>query len=222
MDTARKIRNHFGKPSIIGMLPSLKMNEMIKWESLLERDCAMLLEASRAVKAFWSQPFTFEYWDGQRYRIYTPDFLVELPGNKALVEVKPMAKLEKYASRYKSISEECSKNDLPFVVLTEKQIRVQPKLDNIKLLYRFAWTQVTLDEGLACRKIFQENPVVSLGAFQALLAKRGLRQELAYYLMYRQEIDFDVNLPITKESILGWRRKGDTLCMHLDLNMDSA
>jgi hypothetical protein len=142
--------------------------------------------------------------------------------NKVLVEVKPATKLENYASRYKSISEECSKNDLPFVVLTEKQIRVQPKLDNIKLLYRYAWTQVTLEEALACLKLFQEHPVMSLGAFQALLSKRGLRQELAYHLMYRQEIDFDVNLPITKESILGWRRKGDTLCMHLDLNTDSA
>ena len=72
----RNVSNRGG--NAIGRFPSLKMQRMIAFESLLERDFIYLLDYDAAVTWFEEQPLTIEYQHEGKLRHYTPDFhLVE-------------------------------------------------------------------------------------------------------------------------------------------------
>ncbi len=61
-------------------------------------------------------------------------------GSKQIIEVKPAHKVSEPQNtrRFQQAANICEAYNLEFVVVTEKTIRVQPRLDNIKLLYRYA------------------------------------------------------------------------------------
>ena len=72
----RNVTNRGG--NVIGRFPSLKMQRMIAFESLLERDFIYLLDYDAAVTWFEEQPLTIEYEHEGKLLHYTPDFhLVE-------------------------------------------------------------------------------------------------------------------------------------------------
>jgi hypothetical protein len=70
----RKVSNRGG--NTIGRLPSLKVDRMVSFESLLERDFIYWLEFEPTVSWFSEQPLTLSYQHGQRTLHYTPDFHV--------------------------------------------------------------------------------------------------------------------------------------------------
>ena len=122
-----------------GYVPSLKEGRMIGVESILERDCVILLEVDPRVRAFSEQPCTIEYViDGKKYK-YTPDFAVDRDGQLGFVEVKPQAKATKPKNirKFEAIRAVFAKNGHSFTVLTEMNIRRQPRLRNAELLLRF-------------------------------------------------------------------------------------
>jgi hypothetical protein len=62
----------------------------VGYESVLERDHAMVLDFDPAVVAFSSQPFTLWWHDGPRERRHTPDFFARLAdGAGVVVDVRP-------------------------------------------------------------------------------------------------------------------------------------
>ena len=105
------------------------------WESQLERDYIYLLEIDTDIVAYCEQPFTIAYDRHNRRKKYTPDFLVERRELKQVVEVKPKSKIKSFmtSDRFLGITNFCFSNSLEFAIMTEETIRVQPRLDNIKL-----------------------------------------------------------------------------------------
>src|SRR5207237_4218271 len=62
----------------------------VGFESVLERDHAMMLDFDPAVVAFSCQPFTLWWRDGPRERHHTPDFFARLAdGAGVVVAVRP-------------------------------------------------------------------------------------------------------------------------------------
>lgn len=55
---------------------TLLKDSAVPFESTLERDFLIRLEVDPNVLAVESQPFTIEYVDNGKKRVYTPDFLV--------------------------------------------------------------------------------------------------------------------------------------------------
>lgn len=51
---------------------------MVPFESTLERDFLSLMASQPSLVRVEAQPFTIPWFDGQRWRRYTPDFKVEL------------------------------------------------------------------------------------------------------------------------------------------------
>ena len=131
----RKITNTRSK-KVIGKFPSLKMNTTVMWESQLERDYIYLLEIDTDTVAYCGQLFTIAYDRHNRRKKYTPDFFVERRCSKQVIEVKPKSKVESFitSDRFLGIRNFCFFNGLEFAVVTEETIRVQPRLENIKLL----------------------------------------------------------------------------------------
>lgn len=120
--------------SLTGHIKSLKRNELVDFESSLERDYIHILEFDENVRYYYEQPLKIEFND----RYYVPDFYVEYwSGEKEVVEIKYNIDLienaVKYATKFQAANEFCNSNGLTFKILTESDIRNE-YLFNIKFL----------------------------------------------------------------------------------------
>lgn len=128
---------------IRGKFPSRKNRRMVEFEELLELDLMHLLEAAPAVAAYRHQPAAIRYPDGGALRSYTPDLEVLLTSGESLyIEVKPQDRLgdPETSSKLEAICVQFERDGVRFEVLTCTDIRRQPRLDNIRWLYRQAGT----------------------------------------------------------------------------------
>ncbi|HEV2881376.1 MAG TPA: TnsA endonuclease N-terminal domain-containing protein [Pyrinomonadaceae bacterium] len=200
----RKISNK-GSKKVIGKFASLKMKRAIWWESPLERDYIYLLEFDPDVMSYEEQPLHIEYYiDGKKHR-YTPDFFVRRADKRIVVEVKPEEEAfkEKYQHLFRTASYICARNGYEFVVVTNTMIRVQPQLDNIKLLTKYQ--RVPIDDPqyqLVCYELFAENHETSLGAVMEFFASRNISKQTIYSLLYWGILSVDLMLPIGVESMV--------------------
>ncbi|KIX19899.1 hypothetical protein SY27_15315 [Flavobacterium sp. 316] len=120
--------------SLTGQIKSLKRNELVDFESSLERDYIHILEFDENVRYYYEQPLKIEFDD----RYYVPDFYVEYwSGEKEVIEVKYNIDLienaSKYVAKFKAADEFCNTNGLTFRILTENDIRNE-YLYNVKFL----------------------------------------------------------------------------------------
>lgn len=123
---------------------SAKMNTVFTVESSLEFDTCFHLEYSPAVKAFEAQPEGFYYDFDGRLCPYTPDFRVfDHDDNACLLEVKPSEKVADpdFLERFPVKQQRAIELSSPLKLVTEKQIRVYPILENLKLLHRYSGFQ---------------------------------------------------------------------------------
>jgi len=131
---------------VVGRSPSLKVGRMIHWESQIERDMIKLLEFDPAVLRYAEQPTPMKYLKDGKQRQYTPDFLVETRSGLSVIEVKPAAHLTKepFCSLLPVIREYYDGQNIPFSVMTDVEIRREPRLANISLILRYQRQNVSL------------------------------------------------------------------------------
>lgn len=150
MDFFEPVRNPVKKTigSFPGYVPSLKEGRMVACESTLERDFAILVEADTSVLAYSEQPITIEYVLDGKAHSYTPDFAVLRNGRIIFVEVKPEAKAlrPEYVRKFAAVRIAFAKIGHRFVVLTEKDIRRQPRLRNAEFLHHWGRSGPANDE----------------------------------------------------------------------------
>lgn len=120
---------------------SRKNLSTIMCESGLEFDACFHLEFSPSIASFESQPTGIEYQADNKVRRYTPDFkIVKDTGEVEYIEIKP----EQIHSNQKFREEfECKRaayNTLGYklILVSEKQIRNENLLANLKVLHRYA------------------------------------------------------------------------------------
>ncbi|MDE1713574.1 TnsA endonuclease N-terminal domain-containing protein (plasmid) [Chromobacterium amazonense] len=134
----RKVVTRRGR-HIRGYFPSKKRNEMVAWESLLEKDALLLMELSPGVITYQEQPEEIPYWDGQAMCCYVPDLRVCLCNELSLlVEVKPTDELKRPSvkAKYERIAQHLAEQGEEFLLLTEKEIQQEPQYSNLRrLLY---------------------------------------------------------------------------------------
>jgi TnsA endonuclease N terminal len=135
----RNVSNR-SKRNTIGHFPSLKMKRMVAFESLIERDGMYTFDFERDVHAFEEQPLSIEYEHEKKKRHYIPDFLLKKPNHFVIVECKPLALIDSSENRRKfdAAREWCEEQGYHFQVLTDADLRTGFRLENIKLLTRFA------------------------------------------------------------------------------------
>jgi len=134
----RKVSNRGG--NTIGRLPSLKVDRMVSFESLLERDFIYWLEFEPTISWFSEQPLTISYQHGQRTLRYTPDFQVVKQNQNFLVECKPtefVARIENQR-KFAAAQSWCVQQNWRFQVVTDVDLNRGYRLYNIKRLYQFA------------------------------------------------------------------------------------
>lgn len=174
------------------------------WESQLERDYIYLLEIDTDVVAYYGQPFTIAYDSHNRRKKYTPDFLVERKYSKQVVEVKPESKVKSFVNsdRFLGITNFCSFNGLKFAIMTEETIRVQPRLNNIKLLYRYARIALPVSIYNDCLDYFHKVKISTISEAERSLRVRGVTQSSLLKLLWTGFLLTDLMQPISPLSII--------------------
>lgn len=121
-----------------GRYPSKKMDRMIAFESLNERDAILRLEFSPWVHSYREQPELILYGDGERLNKYYPDFEATLQNGIVMhIEVKPMQKLcepETFGKLTLIRKHYSSHRREYFHILTDEDMQVEPLASNLKTL----------------------------------------------------------------------------------------
>jgi hypothetical protein len=152
----------------IGRFPSLKMQRMIAFESLLERDFIYLLDYDANVTWFEEQPLTIEYQHEGQLLHYTPDFHLIECDQHVLVECKPehFVNTTENQRKFAVAQAWCQACDWQFRIVTDAEVRAGYRLHNVKLLTAYA--RQRLDPVLRCRLYAALQSLASATAIQEL------------------------------------------------------
>jgi hypothetical protein len=178
----------------VGKFPTLKPTKRsVHWNSPLERDLFFILELDSDVKLFREQPCTIEYFlDGKKHR-YTPDLLVVRSNRSQIIEVKPKSKVKKYDQLFRMVALICREHGYEFVVATDVEIRQQPRLNNLKLLWRYSRIIIYPQHQIACQNFFRMKHKATLGELFEFFAKIGVGRQVVYALLCRGIVECDLS-----------------------------
>ncbi|WP_370307312.1 hypothetical protein [Sinimarinibacterium flocculans] len=197
---------------VIGAAYSHTAAAMLPTESVLEADCAVLLDWAAGVTRLRTQPMRLRYRD-TAVRHTTPDFGCDLHGAPYLIEVKPLSKARQInPDQLLAITMAAVGAGARYAMLTERAIRRQPRLANIQRMRRYGGFPVTAEDIQCVLRAVPEAPsVIKITELERRLGKRWTRlRSTALALIYWHWLLVDWHVPLGPESILQ-RRQGLSL-----------
>ena len=189
----------------IGNFSSCKMETSFRYNSLLQKDFMYWLEFDTDVLSYTTPGIAVNYQSDGREKSHTPNFQVIRYQKKQIVEVKSRktVEIEKYDRLYQMLSGLYDETGWTFVVLTESEIRREPILSNIKLLYGYARESFSVDEYRDCWEIARSNAPVSLAEIFQALDQHRIRRNVLFKLLFHSLVEIDIQQPITVNSTIG-------------------
>jgi hypothetical protein len=188
----------------IGKFPSLKNKSIVWYESHLERDFIYLIEFDRNVIRYQEQPFKINYFLNGKRRFYTPDFFVERQSKNQVVEIKPQSKVknQEFIRFSNQMTNFFAEKGYEYLVITDSTIRLQPKLSNIKLFWRYSRMSITTKHQILIRESFNDSSSLLFSNFCSFLNQAKEQKELVYALLFHGYLVTDIDQQITANSVL--------------------
>lgn len=170
------------------------------YESSLERAFLQQCDFDPSIADFQSQPFQLRYWLDGRERGYTPDVLIESETPR-LIEVKPEHRTLKPEFRrwVGAIREACADLGYAFEVVTDLEIRRQPRLDNVLLLRRYRLQPVHEHIELDVVTWVREAPGIPVGKLLERLGRSDTALAGLYGLLARHAVRYDIHQPLNPD-----------------------
>ena len=186
----------------IGNFSSCKMETSFRYNSLLQKDFMYWLEFDADVLSYGTPGIVVNYQSNGKEKTHTPDFQVVRYQKKQIIEVKSQktVKSEKYIRLYQMLSGLYDETGWTFVVLTEAEIRREPILSNIKLLYGYVRESFSIDEYRDCGEIARSNIPASLAEIFQILDQHRIRRNVLFKLLFHHLVEIDIQKPITANS----------------------
>jgi len=200
----RKIPNRGAKKNICKFF-SVKMNKRLWSESLAEEDYKYLLDFDSQVDSFEEQPFRIRYVLDGKTRYYTPDLLVlRKDGRRLVVEIKPASKIvtPKNDLLFRIAAALCEAEGYEFVVVTVEMVRQQPRLSNVKALWKYARTRLHPQHQIYCAELFLTREQITLGEVFEFFESKGQGKQIVYGLLFWGALSFDVMQPLGFDSCI--------------------
>lgn len=168
----RPLRKRTVTPSWDGMFASSKALNGSDFESLLERDCQIVLSGDPRIKKYACQPHVLTYYVKTRAgevekHTYTPDFVADTADNRILV-IDAKAAFFKSTRKWERLEphiRQAYQQDfgVEFHVWTEADIRAEPRFSNAKTLHRHRFAPADRRIDFSVRRILlnvSDNPTV--------------------------------------------------------------
>lgn len=205
----RKITNK-GTMKCIGKVPSLKNDRNIWYESTIERDFIYLLEFDWDVVRYKEQPFRLKYIYESKTCIYVPDFFVQRRSIFQVIETKPEEKANKEENkfRYRIIGSILGGMGYQFVVATDAKIRIQPRLENTKIFWRYSRTRIHPLQRVKCNEYLSEAREASIQDLADALAPHGVTLQVVYALLFWGILSTDMSRPVNPDALVRFSSTG--------------
>ena len=118
--------------------PSFKSGAIVRCESSQEEEAVARFEACPSVTKITAQPVRITYMHEGKQRRTTPDFKLTLDdGLEIYVEVKHTTQAMTMADVLEARAVGSAAQGLDYYVITDRWIRVEPLLENIRILQRW-------------------------------------------------------------------------------------
>jgi hypothetical protein len=194
----------YGAQKNIGKFTSVKTGRVAWYEALTERDYMYLLDFDPGVSDWHEQPLQMRFSHGGKTHRYTPDLEVHRNGKKQLVEVKPKHQVEsgKWDFLFRTATSICEQESYEYIVVTDEVIRKQPRLENVKRLWKYARTRVLPQHQILCHQFFQtrSEALITLGDLLQLFKRERVPAQGLYSLLFWGGLDFDLMQLLDQES----------------------
>ena len=197
--------------SVSSEFPSLKMDRRIGCESLLESDMACLLEVDSHVISYREQPVGPDWHDGYGWTAGTArDFWVVTTEGPYLLEVKSATELAdpEVRDRFRRMRASYHLHGIRLVVRSEATIRLQPRLDNSKLIIRHAHEiDDAMDLALSDVRAATKEPV-SIAALKRHLGPRLEKRVFGSVcrFVFTDRAIINIDAPLNEEAVVQWVR----------------
>jgi hypothetical protein len=198
----------------VGRLPSYRDADpaLLVFESLLERDLLVLLESDTNTTQIWPQPLTLTvHFLGHVYRPIPDFFSSHKSGERRLWEVRPavvvladdtivQAEIDAW---YDAVADEACRRGFEFHLITERDIRIEPRLSNSRHILRGAGDLVDRRAISAVRAVLAHLPdPVTLGAVRDAAGREVNAFWAIMRMIYRGEIKADMSQPFGDQTYL--------------------
>ncbi len=204
MTISRQPRKKRGYKQTVGNFSSCKMKTSVWYESTLQRDFMYWLEFDPDVISYKTPAISFDYYSNGKLKHYVPDFQVIRRQKKQIIDVKSKKTLEsdRYRQLYQHLSRICDEKGWTFIALTESEVRLEPIFSNIKLLYRYARENFSIDEYRDCLEIIRSNVPASLAEIYQILDCEKIRRNVLLKLLFCCSIEIDLKQSIQLDSAI--------------------
>lgn len=196
----------YGAQKNIGKFSSVKTGRVAWYESLLERDYMYLLDFDPYVSFWHEQPLRFRYTYAGKTHFYTPDLEVHRESKKQIVEVKSEEQVQsgKWDYLFRIASSICEPEGYEFIVVTDRVIRQQPKLETVKKLWKYARTPVLPQHQVLCKDFLEQRQTaqVELGDLLKLFKSKSVPTQCLYALLFWGALEFDLTQPLDQCSLI--------------------
>ena len=187
---------------------SSKVSDVIMCESTLEFDACFHHEYNDDIKSFSSQPEGFKYQFNGKILPYTPDALIQYKNNvEVFHEYKPYSKISSPIFRDKFIAKRAASLKLgrELILVTDKQIRVNPILNNLKLLHRYSGVYGVSDIQQKLLHIIQQSGAIKLNDVSSELdLSKGDARSSLYALIHGGFITTDLDNEDLSDNPMLW------------------
>lgn len=201
--TLRKLdRTSRVKPSI--NFYSHKLKALAYAESILEMDAYLRLEFETTVKRYLTQPYSFKLEINNKMTRYTPDALVEdIHGNHFFLEVKPETKVNEEKNKTKFLQIKSFFEDelnVPFKIITEKDIRSDKLIPNLQQLYGFL--NVALNKKVTTKIMNALPEEITVKTLENISCLQGQLAHYAWALIAHGYFNFNFEKMLTKSTLI--------------------
>jgi hypothetical protein len=190
----------YGAQKNIGKFASVKTGRIAWYESLLERDYMYLLDFDPQVRHWHEQPFKIRYILDNKTHFYTPDLEVHRDTRKQVVEVKSQHQVDsgEFDTIFRLSTSICAEEGYQYLVATDRIIRQQPKLDNVKKLWKYARTPILTQHQLLCAEFFLANNAkeTELSDLLVFFKSKGVGPQVVYAMLFWGILIFNLVEPL--------------------------
>ncbi|MCJ9430022.1 TnsA endonuclease N-terminal domain-containing protein [Kordiimonas marina] len=158
------------------------------------------LELDPNVISFREQPITMQVTVNGKAHRYTPDLEVMTKRGKVIEEIKPAQRVAEYAELFDAVSRAFEDAGIPFVVITDTEIRRRPYMDNVSYLLRFRYFD--LDEPMvACvRRLVRPRRIATFLDLKQAFSEADLPAWGPWALLAHSALSIDLEAPIVDAS----------------------
>jgi len=126
------------------------------YESPLEKDFMYLLDYNHDVSYWHEQPLRIRFTHGARSIVIRLTWrFMERQETINRGQTQSPGRQGKWEVLFRAASSICEEEGYQFLVVTDEIIRVQPRLENVKLLWKYARTPVFPQHQVICSQFFQ-------------------------------------------------------------------